>query len=65
MAADNDNMLLDRKEAAVYLRLREDKLMNQLKCHAVRHLRISPHVVMFRKEDLDAWRSTWQEVQPK
>jgi predicted DNA-binding transcriptional regulator AlpA len=57
--------LLDRQQAAEYCYLPDDKFKNQMKSGCgPRYIKISAHVILFRKEDLDQWMASWHVVEP-
>jgi hypothetical protein len=60
------NSLLDKKQAAAHLGIPASMLASQCKLGTgPTYIRPSPHKMMFRITDLDAWRQTWKVVKPK
>jgi hypothetical protein len=60
------NTLLDKKQAAGYLGIPITMLINQCKLGTgPTFVRPSPHMMLFREADLDAWRLSWKVVTAK
>jgi hypothetical protein len=58
--------LLDKKQAAGHLGVPVAMLISQCKLGTgPTFLRPSPHVMLFREKDFDAWRQTWKVVKTK
>ena len=56
--------MLDHKDAASYVGMAPNTLRNQLRSGGgPARVRISPHKTMFRREDLDAWKASWQVIE--
>ena len=60
------NTLLDKKQAAAHLGVPVTMLINQCKLGTgPTFVRPSPHMMLFREKDLDAWRQSWKVVKAK
>jgi len=59
----HEDTLLERRDAAAYLHMTTRTFSGQMRGGTgPAHVRISPHKVLFRVADLDAWRNSWQVV---
>ena len=56
---------MDKQSAAAYLGIDLKFLANQIKTGAgPTYIRPSPKIMLFRRNDLDAWRNSWQVCEP-
>lgn len=60
---DTTTKLLGKVEAAEYLGISDKYLRNQLKLGTgPTYLKPSAHTVLFRQQDLDDWKASWQII---